>query len=57
MEKRNAVYQNAKHKHPERWAKNTRNWDLPLCVILNPNKKNNGRKKDDLNIGNEHLST
>jgi putative transposase len=39
MKKRDAVYQNAKQKHPERWRKNTRNWTLQDSITLNPNKK------------------
>jgi transposase InsO family protein len=40
MEKRHMVYQNAKKKNPMRWSKNTRNWQLPNLVMLNPDKKN-----------------
>ena len=37
--KRHLVYQMAKQQHPERWARHTRNWDLPETVTLNPDKK------------------
>ncbi len=32
------VYEKAKAKHPSRWSKNTRNWELPEYVALNPIK-------------------
>lgn len=34
---RHQVYQEAKEKHPERWARNTRNWTMIEEVWLNPN--------------------
>lgn len=46
MENRHSVYQNAKQNHPERWTGNTRNWDLPQKVMLNPNKEKNDPKND-----------
>jgi putative transposase len=39
MQKRKAVYEAAKSKHPNRWSGNTRNWDLPDTVCLNPDKQ------------------
>ena len=36
MKKRKETYENAKTKHPERWSKNIRNWNLPKYVSLNP---------------------
>jgi len=38
-QKRHLVYQMAKQQHPQRWTGNTRNWDLPETVTLNPDKK------------------
>ena len=35
---RQMVYEAAKSKNPERWARNTRNWTLPNQVWLNPEK-------------------
>lgn len=35
---RKAVYEAAKARHPERWAKGIRTWDLPEGVWLNPPK-------------------
>ena len=32
------VYEAAKSKNPERWARDTRNWTLPNQVWLNPEK-------------------
>lgn len=39
MINRDKVYTSAKQLHPERWSRNTRNWELPQFVSLNPNKK------------------
>lgn len=36
---RHRVYQAAKAQHPERWSQETRDWTLPNCVLLNPNKQ------------------
>ncbi|WP_430750648.1 IS3 family transposase [Heyndrickxia sporothermodurans] len=36
LEKRKEVYEVAKAKHPERWAKSTRNWAPNKQVALNP---------------------
>ena len=36
MENRIKVYEEAKAKHPERWSKEIRNWELPEYVALNP---------------------
>lgn len=40
LKNRDGVYQAAKAKHPARWAnRQTRNWQLPDEVTLNPNRK------------------
>ena len=39
MAQRETVYATAKAKHPERWSGNTRNWELPTTVYLNPEKE------------------
>ncbi|OLO42883.1 transposase [Alkalihalophilus pseudofirmus] len=36
LEKRKDVYEAAKAKHPERWARGTRNWAPNEQVALNP---------------------
>ncbi|MEQ8156461.1 MAG: IS3 family transposase [Clostridiaceae bacterium] len=36
IEKRKQVYSMAKEKHPERWSKEIRKWELPKYVSLNP---------------------
>ena len=36
---RHQVYEAAKAQYPERWSRQTRNWSLPNCVLLNPNKQ------------------
>jgi transposase InsO family protein len=47
LEKRHALYQEARHQRPERWARQTRNWKRITSVALNPNKglKAEGDKK------------
>jgi putative transposase len=48
MRKRHEVYQIAKENNPARWSRGTRNWELPMTVTLNANRKNryntNGQK-------------
>lgn len=39
LKQRHQVYLEAQSRHPERWARHTRNWQLPNEVTLNPNKK------------------
>lgn len=36
MKKRKEAYEKAKAKHPERWSRGIRNWELPEYVSLNP---------------------
>jgi len=38
LAKRQALYQAAKARHPERWSQETRNWQPIPVVYLNPNK-------------------
>jgi len=38
LAKRQALYQAAKARHPERWSRQTRNWQPLQVVYLNPNK-------------------
>ena len=40
LKQRQAVYESAKAKKPERWSRNTRNWDWQAEVCLNPDKPN-----------------
>jgi putative transposase len=40
IKNRQFIYEQAKKSHPERWSGNTRNWILPTCTKLNPNRKN-----------------
>jgi len=39
MRQREVVYAAAKAQYPERWSGNTRNWELPSAVYLNPEKE------------------
>lgn len=41
MVSRKEVYAIAKARHPERWSRDTRNWDLPEEVWLNPPRGEN----------------
>lgn len=47
---RERVYQLAKEKHPERWAKSTRNWSLKNEVHLNPVKTTESKKTETKQI-------
>jgi putative transposase len=38
LQKRHAVYEAAKAKHPERWSGKTRNWEPIGAVMLNPER-------------------
>jgi len=38
LKKRKEVYELAKLKHPERWSRETRNWELEEIVWLNPER-------------------
>jgi putative transposase len=38
LAQRQALYQAAKARHPERWSRQTRNWQPVQVVYLNPNK-------------------
>lgn len=33
------VYKEAQSRHPKRWSKKIRNWELPQTVTLNPGKQ------------------
>jgi len=39
MSQRKTVYQKAKTDRPDRWSRHTRNWELPIMVTLNSNRK------------------
>ncbi|MTV51102.1 transposase, partial [Heliobacillus mobilis] len=43
LEKRCKVYEEARNRHPERWARGTRNWALSDKVALNPIKEDHRR--------------
>jgi hypothetical protein len=38
LKDRKGVYENARHRHPERWSRKTRNWNPVTRVYLNPKK-------------------
>lgn len=40
LKQRDQLYQAHRQKHPLRWSKNTRNWEKPKEVTLNPDKEN-----------------
>ena len=44
MQKRKETYEKARAKHPERWSKNIRNWELPEYVSLNPIDEEEAKK-------------
>jgi len=39
LEHRKVVYREARERHPNRWSGDTRNWELPETVWLNPEKE------------------
>jgi hypothetical protein len=49
LAKRQALYQAAKARHPERWSQETRNWQPVQVVYLNPNKT--GRNETHNTLG------
>lgn len=46
LNQREKVYEAAKQKHPERWARSTRDWSPHQSVALNPVKKEEKEKND-----------
>ncbi len=38
LKQRSVLYEEAKRRHPERWAGTTRNWTPEKTVYLNPKK-------------------
>ncbi len=49
LQRRKALYNEARQKNPLRWSKNTRNWNRVEDVHLNPDKPNNteGKKAEE----------
>lgn len=45
LKKRHELYKQAKQKRPERWARNTRNWEPVGAVNLNPEREDMSLKK------------
>ncbi|MBB6873799.1 hypothetical protein HEO08_004850, partial [Escherichia coli] len=39
LEARKKVYREARKRHPERWSKQLRDWELIQAVYLNPEKE------------------
>jgi transposase InsO family protein len=50
MRNRHRIYQIAKENHPERWSRDTRNWELPTTITLNANRKNRANAEAQKNI-------
>ena len=46
LEQRKVVYEAARKAHPERWSGDTRNWDRPETVSLNPDKSDHQKKQE-----------
>ncbi|ERJ10932.1 Putative transposase protein [Haloplasma contractile SSD-17B] len=46
LKRRQQVYEQAKKKHPERWSRGTRNWEIEDIVWLNPEKVDNLPKEE-----------
>ncbi len=45
LETRRRTYEAARLAHPERWSRNTRKWDRPESVVLNPKRSKKEAKK------------
>jgi transposase InsO family protein len=50
LKQREAVYEMARQRNPERWSGNTRNWDPVTEVWLNPPNENQAEKSHDLKV-------
>jgi putative transposase len=50
LKRRDAVYNAAKQRNPERWSGNTRNWTPVTEVWLNPPKEHQAEKGRDLKV-------
>jgi putative transposase len=50
MSNRDAVYQQAKAKNPQRWSGNTRNWELPSSVTLNPKHHMSSKNNHEMGV-------
>ena len=50
LKQRDAVYEAAQQRNPERWSGNTRNWNPVTEVWLNPPKENQAEKLQDLKV-------
>jgi len=48
LKARDAVYKAARHRHPERWSGETRNWSPVAEVWLNPPKERQAAKGRNL---------
>lgn len=48
LAKRHAIYQAAQQRHPERWSRQTRNWQAVQVVYLNPNKSHRNETQNAL---------
>ena len=46
LEQRKAVYAAARNEHPERWSGDTRNWERPETVSLNPDKSGHQKTQE-----------
>jgi hypothetical protein len=44
------VYEKARHKHPERWSKQTRDWTFVNAVHLNPDKPQTKEAETDQKV-------
>ena len=50
LKQRDAVYEAARERNPERWSGKTRNWNPVTEVWLNPPKENQVEKPQDLKV-------
>jgi putative transposase len=46
MKKRKTTYENARARHPERWSRNIRHWEIVRQATLNPKNSKKGRQRE-----------
>jgi len=47
LERRKAVYERARRRHPERWTGTCRDWSPIEIVELNPGREKRGERKEE----------
>ena len=56
LQRRHAVYLQARERNPRRWARNTRNWSRVALVTLNPEREDAGVASDSAGSNKRNLA-